>query len=91
MADADRPSERVRALLRDAIYSYEKLEILMLLPEAPDQEWTVDAISLRARLPTLLIAPLLQALSNGSLAFLLIIAGIIHKNRASRGPRRSDA
>ena len=24
-----------------------------------------------------------------SLAFLLIIAGIIHKNRASRGPRRS--
>ncbi len=60
-------SEDVRALLREHLTSFERLEIVLLLRAYPGQDWDVAAVSERTRIPPELVLEALQGLEASGL------------------------
>jgi hypothetical protein len=59
--------EAVKALLRDHVTSFEKLEVLLLLSGEPHQAWTTASLSSRVHVPEDLIVEALDALQRSRL------------------------
>jgi hypothetical protein len=57
----------VQALLREQLTSFERLEIVLLLRQQPDLEWTVAAVSEQTRIPEELARDALIGLESGQL------------------------
>jgi hypothetical protein len=64
---SDEISEAVKALLREHVTSFEKLELLLLLSGEPQQAWTIASLSSRVRVLEDLIVEALDALQRSRL------------------------
>jgi hypothetical protein len=59
--------ESVKALLREHVTSFEKLELILLLAGQPQQAWTIASLSSRVHVPEDLIVEALDALERARL------------------------
>jgi len=67
----DELHEKTRALLREAITSFEMLEIVLLMRSRPDVSWTAAAVAGRVHIADELVARALQALHQVRLASMI--------------------
>lgn len=67
--------QAVKALLREHVTSFEKLELILLLSGQPQQAWTTPSLSSRLHVPEELIVEALDALQRSKLVASTLEAG----------------